>query len=151
MEDKTKAKVDEYVKCVKSYSDKIVEYVKGWNVKKVVLIVLGVVLVLNILSTMTNSRFDSLKAELDQIKASSATQAANVADAVNAADAIKNEIVQIKKDLDSMQKSAGELKAFTQNLARTEYNIFKARLDQMNKDVEEMNKDVEEMGKMISK
>ena len=44
---------------------KIAEYVKGLGVKKIVLIVLGVVLLLNILATVTNSRFDSLKAELD--------------------------------------------------------------------------------------
>ncbi|EFB91186.1 hypothetical protein HMPREF7215_0276 [Pyramidobacter piscolens W5455] len=111
---------------------KIAEYVKSLGVKKIVLIVLGIVLVLNILATVTNSRFDSLKAELDQIKTSAAGQLPN------------DEIAQVKKDLASMQKSVDELKAFTQNLARAEYDAFKAQLEQM-------NRHLDEMGAMIGK
>ena len=43
-----------------------------------------------------------------------------------------------------MQKSVDELKAFTQNLARAEYDAFKAQLEQM-------NRHLDEMGAMIGK
>lgn len=107
---------------------KIAEYVKGLGIRKIVLIVLGIILVLNIMATMTNNRFDSLKNELNQIKTSVAGQAAN------------DEIVQVKKDLAAMQKSVDELKAFTQNLARAEYDAFKVQLEQLNKHLDEMSK-----------
>ena len=55
-----------------------------------------------------------------------------------------DEIAQIRKDLASMQKSVDELTAFTQNLARAEYDAFKVQLEQM-------NKHLDEMGKMIGK
>lgn len=108
------------------------EAVKKLDVKKIVLIVVGLVLVLNIFATIMNGRYDELKVGLDQVKVS--------AEAAKATDGISAEIATIKQDVAAMQKSLDELKKFTEALARSEYEGFKAELAQLSSHVEEVGK-----------
>jgi hypothetical protein len=94
-----------------------------YNWKKIIVIAVVVILALNIFVSLVNSKYDTLKAEVDQLKAASASTAADPG----------KDIAKLKADLETVRKSVEELKAMTNTLAQTDYDLYKAKVDALSK------------------
>jgi hypothetical protein len=94
-----------------------------YNWKKILAVVVVVILALNIFVSLVNSKYDSLKTEVDQIKTSAAALGTDPS----------KDIAKLKADLAAVQKTVDELKAMTDTLTQADYDLYKAKVDALSK------------------
>ena len=131
-------------------NEKIAQVLGKYGWKKIAVAVVVVILALNVFVTLVNGKYNSLKAEVDQIKATSAAVAPtdelaqlkgkfealkaelqSVSTSVEELAQLKGEFEALKAELQSVSTSVEELKKANVALVKANYDLFKAQAEAM--------------------
>ena len=110
------------------------------SVKRIILSLLGCLLILNILATVMNDRYDALQVKFLQSTESVRQCLAQIEKLSAENQSLRTEIKRLGSETASLRRSIDQMKAQSHDLAKEEYARLKQQLHVLSDHFEEMGK-----------